>query len=93
MPTVIIRLIRKGERKEVWRGWGETCRLHCNHQNDSCIKMGSDKSHFNVSLIVRDRVTRQCQQMTSFEKNEKPKQIRTVVPLLISSSKKNRISQ
>ena len=28
--------------------------LHCHHQNDSCIKTGSDKSHFNVSLIVRD---------------------------------------
>ena len=23
----------------------------------SCIKMGSDKSHFNVKLIVRDKVT------------------------------------
>ena len=23
--------------------------LHCLHQNDSCIKMGSDESHFNVS--------------------------------------------
>ena len=31
--------------------------LHCHHQNDSCIKMGSDESHFNVSLIVRDKVT------------------------------------
>ena len=26
--------------------------LHCHHQNDFCIKMGSDESHFNVSLIV-----------------------------------------
>ena len=34
--------------------------LYCHHQNDSCIKMGSDKSHFNVPLIVRDKVTRQC---------------------------------
>ena len=32
--------------------------LHCHHQNDSCIKMGSDESHFNVSLIVRDKVTK-----------------------------------
>ena len=32
--------------------------LNCHHQNDSCIKMGSDESHFNVSLIVRDKVTR-----------------------------------
>ena len=22
--------------------------LHCHHQNDSCIKMGNDESHFNV---------------------------------------------
>ena len=36
-----------------------TCRLHCHHQNDSCIKMGSDyESHFNVSLfIVRGKVS------------------------------------
>ena len=24
--------------------------LHCHHQNDSCIKMGTDESHFNASL-------------------------------------------
>ena len=24
------------------------------HQNDSCIKMGSDEGHINVPLIVRD---------------------------------------
>ena len=24
--------------------------LHCHHRNDSCIKMGSDESHFNVSV-------------------------------------------
>ena len=33
-------------------------------RNNSCIKMGSDESHFNVSLIVRDKVTRQCPQTT-----------------------------
>ena len=32
--------------------------LHCHHQNDSCVKVGSDESHFNVSLIVRDGVHR-----------------------------------
>ena len=32
--------------------------LHCHHQNDSFIKMGRDESHFNVLLIVRDKVTR-----------------------------------
>ena len=26
--------------------------LHCHHQNDSCIKTGSNESHFNVSFIV-----------------------------------------
>ena len=37
---------------EVWGGWGERgmiyLSLHCHHQNDSCIKMGSDESHFIV---------------------------------------------
>ena len=32
--------------------------LRCHHQNDFCIKMGSDESHFNFSLIVRDSVHR-----------------------------------
>ena len=45
--------------------------LHCYHQNDSCIKMGSDKSHVHLSLIVKDKVTRQCPQ---------PKRIRTEIP-------------
>ena len=44
--------------------------LHCHHRNDSCIKMGSGESHFNVSLIVRDNteVTRQCPQTIAFLK-------------------------
>ena len=25
---------------------GDYLSLHCHHQNDFCIKMGSDKSHF-----------------------------------------------
>ena len=45
--------------------------LHCQHQNDSCMKMGSDESNFNVSLIVRDKVTRHCQQIRTFLKIEK----------------------
>ena len=56
--------------------------LHCHHQNDSCIKMGSDESHFNVSLIVRDKGTRP--QTTTFEEKGEPKRIRTEVPLLTS---------
>ena len=48
----------------------------------TCIKMGSDESHFNVSLIVRDKVTRPCPQTTIFEKKGEPKQYRTkVLPL------------
>ena len=33
----------------------------------TCIKMGSVGSHFNVSLIVRDKVTSRCPQTTTFE--------------------------
>ena len=53
-----MRRIRDWEKggKGVWR-WGKReikyklyLSLHCHHQNDSCIKMGSDESHFNVSV-------------------------------------------
>ena len=55
------------------------------YQSDSCIKMGSDEIPFNVSLIVRDKVTRrQCPQTTIFEEKGEPKRIRTEVPLLTS---------
>ena len=54
--------------------------LHCHHQNDSCIKMGSDERHFNISLIVR----RQCPETTTFEEKGEPNRIRTAVPLLTS---------
>ena len=82
-----MRLFRDGVKggKGVWRlGKREIIyiSLHCHHQNDYCIKEGSDESHFNVSLIVRDKVTRQCPQTTTFEKKGEPKRIRTeVVPL------------
>ena len=58
--------------------------LHYHHQDDSCIKMGRDESHFNVSLTVTDKVTRQCPQTTTFEEKGEPKQIRTEVLLLTS---------
>ena len=44
--------------------------LRCHHQNDFCIKMGSDVSHFNVSVEVMDKVTRQCQQTTTVLKRK-----------------------
>ena len=46
--------------------------------------MGSNESHFNVSVIVRDKVTRQCPQTTTFEEKGEPKRIRTEVSLLTS---------
>ena len=54
--------------------------LHCHHQNDFCIKIGSDESH----NVVRDKVTRQCPQTTAFEEKREPTQIQTEVPLLNS---------
>ena len=70
----------------IWR-WGKRefiyLSLHCHHQHDSCIKMGSDESHINVSLIiVRDKVTRQCPQ--TFEEKGDPKRARTEDPRLTS---------
>ena len=50
----------------------------------TCSKMGSNESHFNVSLIVRDKVTRQCPQTTTFEEKGEPKWNRTEVLLLTS---------
>ena len=43
--------------------------------------MGSVESHFNVSLIVRDKITKQCPQTTTFEEGE-TKRNRTEVLLL-----------
>ena len=67
---------RGGGGGGVWK-WGKrniiNLSLHCHHQNDTCMKMGSDKSHFNVSLIMRDKVRRQCPQTTTFEEKEEPK--------------------
>ena len=58
--------------------------LHCHHQTDSYIKMGSAESHFNVSLIAWEKVTRQRPQTTTFEEKGEPKQIPTEVLLLTS---------
>ena len=69
---------RWGKRKIIYPS------LHCYHQNDSHIKMGRDESHFNVSLIVRDKFTRRSPQTTTFEEKGEPKRIRTEVLLLTS---------
>ena len=69
MPTETVGLL--GTERRGYGGEGRErfyiyiyISLHCHHQNDSCITMGSDESHFNVSLTVRDKVTRQCPQTT-----------------------------
>ena len=54
--------------------------LHCHHQNDTCIKMGSNESHFNVSV----RSDGQSHKTVSTNHNLKgePKRYRTeVIPL------------
>ena len=53
--------------------------IHCHHHNGSCINMGSDESHFNVSLIVRVKVTWQCPQTTISEERGESKRNRTEV--------------
>ena len=81
-----MRLIRDGETGgRGYRGGGRgglyTYRYTVTTRM-TCIKMGSDESHFNVSLIVRDKVTRRCPQTTTFEEKGEPKRYRTeVLPL------------
>ena len=59
--------------------------LHCHHQNDSCIKMGSDESHFNISVGSdgQSRKTMSTNHYLSEEKGE-PKRYGTVVLALTS---------
>ena len=55
--TETIRFIRDGEKGGRGYGGGGVVvggeiiylSLHCHHQNDLCIKVGSDESQFNVS--------------------------------------------
>ena len=50
----------------------------------SALRWAAIRAIFNVSLTVRDRVTKQCPQATTFEEKGEPKRIRTEVPLLTS---------
>ena len=82
---------------KAYQGWGEGGRgfgsggkreiiylsLHCHHQNDSCIKMGSDESHFNVS-VGNDGQSHKTVYTNHnlFEEKGEPKRYRTeVLPL------------
>ena len=57
--------------------------LNCHHQNDSSIKMGSDESHFNVSVGSGGQSHRTvCSNHNLFEEKGEPKRYRTeVLPL------------
>ena len=93
MSTETIRLIRDGEKggEGVWR-WGEReiifLSLHCHHQNDSCIKMGSYESHFSVSVGSDGQSHRTVSKNHNhFEEKGEPKRYRTeVLPLTILTS-------
>ena len=57
--------------------------LHCHHQNDFCIKMGSDESHFNVS-VGNDGQSHKTVSANHnlFKEKSEPKRYRTeVLPL------------
>ena len=85
-----MRLIRDGE-KGGRRGYGggERGRLYSYRYNvttrmTSALRWAGDGSHFNVPLILRDKVTRLCSQTTTFEEKGESKQIRTELLLLTS---------
>ena len=67
--------------------WGEKeiiyLSLHCHHQNDSSIKMGSDENHFNVSVGSDGQSHRTVSTNHNlFEEKGEPKRYRTeVLPL------------
>ena len=86
--TETVRFIRDGEKGERgYGGGGEReiiyLSLHCHHQNDSCIKMGSDESHFNVSVGSDGQSHRTVSTNHNlFEEKGEPKRYRTeVLPL------------
>ena len=67
-----------GERESIFLS------LHCHRQNDSCIKVGSDESHFNVPLIVMDSHKTVSTKHNRFEEKGQPKQNRTEIFLYTS---------
>ena len=78
-----MRLIRDGE-KGVWRlGKREIIYLSLHHLNDSCSKIGSDESHFNVSVGSDGQSHKTVPTNDNlFEENGEPKRYRTeVLPL------------
>ena len=76
----------EGGGKGVWR-WGKKdiiyLSLHSHHQNDSCIKMGSDESHLNVLVGSDGQIHKTVStNYKLFEEKGEPKRYRTeVLPL------------
>ena len=64
--------------------------LHCHHQNDFCIQMGSDESHFNVSVGNDGQSHKTVSTNNLFEEKGEPKWHRTEVLLLTSLPGANR---
>ena len=81
---------------KAYLGWGEGgmevgegdiiyVLLRCHHHNDSCIKMGSDESHFNVSVGSDGQSHKTVSTNHNlFEEKGEPKRYRTKVLLLTS---------
>ena len=83
-----MRLIRDGEKGgRGYGGGGEReiiyLSLRCHHQNHSCIKMGSNERHFNVSEGSDGQSHRTVSTNHNlFEEKGEPKRYRTeVLPL------------
>ena len=54
--------------------------VHCYHQNDFCVKMGSDESHFNVSVGSGGQSHKTVSTNHNlFEEKGEPKRYRTEV--------------
>ena len=75
-------LIRDGEKGR--KGEIIYLSLHCHHQNDSCIKIDSDESHFNVSVGSDGQSHKTVSTNHNlFEEKGEPKRNRTeVLPLI-----------
>ena len=80
---------RRGEREIIYLS------LHCHHQNDSCIKMGSDESHFNVSVGSEGQSHKtESTNHNLFEEKGEPKRHRTeVLPLTSLTARPNRLTR
>ena len=86
--TETVRLIRDGENGE-GRGHGGggrgrlyTYRYTVTTRMTPALRWAAMRAILNVSLTVRDKVTRPCPQTTTFEEKGEPKRYRTeVLPL------------